>query len=327
MKKIKYLTVFTLLFFMFIQTASAAKCRDLDYNACIGATDDSGVSCTNTVIDSKTVCAPASCSAYNFISVYEYDINSKTLLDCEKDSRCKMLEGVCVSKKTKNKSNKYTCEDWGYTRDIWGTGETCYSQIGSECAVDESGLCYTVKKDDSFKLCVDYTTEDDCDAHEKDDGGNTCGWDSSAKKCKEVISQDDINSAATTAKTKGEDPEKAAKAEKDKQVAEIVKSNAKFKCSDVRYLTTAWFFIRIAAPFIIILFGSLDFFKAVAAGDEKKMKESKTNFIKRLIAFLLLILLPFIVQFIFSVMGTYGSNNVCLVKCIATNNTSNKGCD
>lgn len=112
-----------------------------------------------------------------------------------------------------------------------------------------------------------------------------------------------------------------------KNNTEIVVSEAKYKCSDVKYLTTAWLFIRIAAPFMIVLFGSLDFFKAVAAGDEKKMKESKTNFVKRLIAFLLLILLPFVVQLIFTFMGTYGSNNICLLKCITTNDTSEKGCD
>lgn len=121
--------------------------------------------------------------------------------------------------------------------------------------------------------------------------------------------------------------DKNAKEKAKKDTTKIVVSKATFKCSDVKYLTSVWLFIRIAAPFIIVLFGSLDFLKAVAAGDEKKMMESKTNFIKRLVAFLLLIILPFVVQFIFTSMGTYGSNNVCLLKCIATNDTSDKGCD
>ncbi len=107
----------------------------------------------------------------------------------------------------------------------------------------------------------------------------------------------------------------------------LMSAKTEFVCSDVKYLTWAWLLIRIAAPFIIILFGSLDFIKAVMASDEKKMKESRSKFIKRLIAFLLLIILPFVVQFIFGTMGTYGSENVCLVRCIATNNTSAKGCD
>ena len=63
------------------------------------------------------------------------------------------------------------------------------------------------------------------------------------------------------------------------------------------------------------------------ANDEKEMKKSRGKFIKRLIAFVLLIFLPFLVQLIFSNMGTYGSENICLVKCIVTNDTSSKGCD
>jgi len=108
---------------------------------------------------------------------------------------------------------------------------------------------------------------------------------------------------------------------------DILIEKEEFVCSDVKFLTSAWLFIRILAPFLIVLFGSLDFFKAMIANDEKKMKEARAKFPKRLIAFILLILLPFTIQFIFSVMGTYGSQNVCLVKCIATNDTSEKGCD
>ena len=63
----------------------------------------------------------------------------------------------------------------------------------------------------------------------------------------------------------------------------------KFKCSDVKHLTSIWMFLRILTPFLVVLFGTLDFFKAMAAGDEKKMKESRGKFIKRLIAFFLFI--------------------------------------
>lgn len=107
----------------------------------------------------------------------------------------------------------------------------------------------------------------------------------------------------------------------------ISKSTKKFKCKDVKYLTWTWTLIRILAPFIIILFGSLDFFKSMVAGDEKAMKTARGKFVKRMIAFVLLIFLPFVVQFIFNNIGTYGSENTCLVKCIVTNDTSSKGCD
>lgn len=107
----------------------------------------------------------------------------------------------------------------------------------------------------------------------------------------------------------------------------IINKKTNFKCSDVKHLTSIWMFLRIVSPFLVVLFGSLDFIKAVIASDEKKMKESRGKFVKRLIAFVLLILLPFMIQFIFERIGTNGSQNMCLVKCITTNNTSSKGCD
>lgn len=108
---------------------------------------------------------------------------------------------------------------------------------------------------------------------------------------------------------------------------DLILEKEEFVCSDVRFLTSAWLFIRILSPFLVVLFGSLDFFKAMIANDEKKMKEARGKFPKRIIAFILLILLPFMIQLIFGLMGTYGSQNMCLVKCIATNDTSEKGCD
>lgn len=107
----------------------------------------------------------------------------------------------------------------------------------------------------------------------------------------------------------------------------IINKKTNFKCSDVKHLTSIWMFLRIVSPFLVVLFGSLDFIKAVIASDEKKIKESRGKFVKRLIAFVLLILLPFMIQFIFERIGTNGSQNMCLVKCITTNNTSSKGCD
>lgn len=107
----------------------------------------------------------------------------------------------------------------------------------------------------------------------------------------------------------------------------IYKDTEPFLCSNVKYFTKLWMFIRIISPFIVILFGSLDFFKSMVAGDEKGMKASRGKFVKRIIAFLLLIILPFVLQFIFSTIGTYGSQNVCMIKCIATNDTSAKGCE
>ena len=49
--------------------------------------------------------------------------------------------------------------------------------------------------------------------------------------------------------------------------------------------------------------------KAVAAGDEKKMKESKTNFIKRLIAAILVFLVVTITQFVLNAVESIGASS------------------
>lgn len=177
----------------------------------------------------------------------------------------------------------------------------------------------------------------DCEPYTNSKGNRVCGGiiipDSSSTTCNKITDMSictlraDCEPGYNSAGLRVCEKKVGYEGEYGGEINGVVVEKAPFKCSDVKYLTSAWLFIRIAAPFIVVLFGSLDFFKSMIAGDEKKMRESRGKFIKRLIAFGLLILLPFIVQFVFQIMGTYGSDNVCLVKCIATNDTSEKGCD
>ena len=56
--------------------------------------------------------------------------------------------------------------------------------------------------------------------------------------------------------------------------------------------------ITIAVPFALIIFGSLDFFKALIAHDEKEMRVKRKPFILRLIIAILIIMLPTFVNII-----------------------------
>ena len=56
--------------------------------------------------------------------------------------------------------------------------------------------------------------------------------------------------------------------------------------------------IQVAVPFALIIWGSLDFFKAVIAGDEKEMKQKRKPFVQRLIAAVIILLLPSLVNLI-----------------------------
>lgn len=63
--------------------------------------------------------------------------------------------------------------------------------------------------------------------------------------------------------------------------------------------------LQIAVPFALIIWGSLDFFKAVIAGDDKEMKQKRKPFIQRLIAAVIILVLPIIVN---AIVKTLGSN-------------------
>jgi hypothetical protein len=67
------------------------------------------------------------------------------------------------------------------------------------------------------------------------------------------------------------------------------------------------------APFLLIIFGSLDFFKVIASNDPNESKKARSNFIKRLVAFLLLYITPFVVKTMFSLTpyNMDGTNYTC----------------
>lgn len=120
----------------------------------------------------------------------------------------------------------------------------------------------------------------------------------------------------------GADPNKVV----DGTVTGIVDSEAglyNWTCEDVKYTTFIYNALRLIAPFLLIIFASLDYFKAVVAGDIKKQQEARVKAPKRLIAFLLLLILPFIVSWMFKAFGGYGSNVTTAFCCVATNGNQN----
>ena len=66
--------------------------------------------------------------------------------------------------------------------------------------------------------------------------------------------------------------------------------------------------LQIAVPIGLILFGTIDMAKAVIAGDEKKMKEAQKPFIKRIIAAVIVFLIPIIVNMVLSFVTTGNSD-------------------
>lgn len=82
---------------------------------------------------------------------------------------------------------------------------------------------------------------------------------------------------------------------------EFSKDGYEIKCEDVDFLHNYYMVIIILAPILVILFGSIDFAKAVIASDEKKMQEFKSKFPKRLGLLVVLIIVPLIIRLILGV--------------------------
>ena len=81
---------------------------------------------------------------------------------------------------------------------------------------------------------------------------------------------------------------------------------------------TVVFWIQIAIPVILILLGTIDLAKAVMAGDDKKVKEAQSAFIKRLIYGAAVFFVVLIVRVVFGAIGeASGTTNKTCFNCVA----------
>lgn len=64
-----------------------------------------------------------------------------------------------------------------------------------------------------------------------------------------------------------------------------------------------WDMIKIAAPILVVVFGSLDFFQAVIASDEKQLKTATTKFSKRLMIAAAIFFIPYAIEVLFAISG------------------------
>lgn len=71
----------------------------------------------------------------------------------------------------------------------------------------------------------------------------------------------------------------------------------------IKILTFVVKVIQIVAPIILILMGSIDMVKAVMAGKDDEIKKHQTTLIKRLIAALIIFLIPYAVNVVFKAVG------------------------
>ena len=88
-------------------------------------------------------------------------------------------------------------------------------------------------------------------------------------------------------------------------------------CSQLQ--TIKWFqkmfdYVKIIAPVLVLILSSVDYLKAIFSSQEDSMKKTNSRFIKRLIAAVLLFILPALLSFILNMTGDNFGNDLCGIK-------------
>lgn len=117
--------------------------------------------------------------------------------------------------------------------------------------------------------------------------------------------------------------------EDDKIITEITKENrtdeSYIVCKEntyipyqiVRIVRTLITLIKYVVPIVLIIMGMLDFGKVVIGNPDEQMKKSKSAFLSRLLAAVLVFFVIYIVEILIRVVSTEDENLNCL-KCIVT---------
>lgn len=223
----------------------------------------------------------------------EYSLIVKSLNDMlnilDTDNKIqKLVDDPCITYcpsclKSTNSNECLTCKGKG-TNTSYGACSKCRSNANDTCKGKESTTCYTSE----FDKCLNSAIGEGASEYLHSSYAEIM---SSLEK--EMDGQvddmvDNLNSLIKLFKVATPNPN-------------FDFGTYEANCEDVSILHTIYMIIVISAPILAIVLGSLDYAKAVIAADEKKAQEFKKQFPKRLIALVLLILVPFIIHFILSI--------------------------
>ena len=77
---------------------------------------------------------------------------------------------------------------------------------------------------------------------------------------------------------------------------------------------TAMFIIQVAVPVVLVIIGSLDFFKGITSQKEDEIKKGQKIFIKRIVVAVIIFFVIVITKFLVSIVADNSSQNI--VDCI-----------
>ena len=101
--------------------------------------------------------------------------------------------------------------------------------------------------------------------------------------------------------------------------AELYLKNNPLLKEPLKFIGNIVLVVKILIPIIIIAFGMIDFFRAIIGSKDDEIKKSTRSLIFRIIAGVVIFLLPTLVSFIFSLIDSWanieGEFNACQ-KCV-----------
>ena len=78
-----------------------------------------------------------------------------------------------------------------------------------------------------------------------------------------------------------------------------------------KWISISLNFVKYVALVLVVVLGTIDFIKAAGSGEPDAMKKAGQTFIKRVVAVIILFLLPMIVELILYLINLYGTTNDC----------------
>lgn len=97
-------------------------------------------------------------------------------------------------------------------------------------------------------------------------------------------------------------------------------------CDDVEQLHIIWIMLWVGAPILLIIMGTVDYFRAIISGDAETMKKVKKKFPKRIVALIALIFTPAVITIIVNIVQSNKksdlgkTSDVSLMYCIVNGN-------
>lgn len=116
-----------------------------------------------------------------------------------------------------------------------------------------------------------------------------------------------------------------------------IDTDASYKCGGLDFsfsgmipqvISTIIFLIKVIVPILLIIFGMIDFLKAVTASKEDEIKKGQQTFIKRLIAAALVFFIVQIVQLVVRFASGKDQKNILnCFNCFANGYVEDNGCE